>query len=860
MSQLTDASSTSSSFPEHGDLDVALARAISAAEDAFDKMSIAEDATKKKLWSNQAQTYLLEAEKLKARLANPVQFSNLPPPKPVTAASSEPQVTRGLPKSEQILLWRASYVNGSKYPPWSGTPNASEFELKSGQPLFSDDAVFSISSSQQKVFSGWKRADTALASPTMIHEKPPDLVQDASTDCSVVASLCAGVARHSRGHAKLTSSVLHPWDSESGYPSISPNGKYVVRLNFNGCFRRVTIDDRLPTSRTERSIHVIDRQNPSLLWPALIEKAYLKVRGGYDFPGSNSATDLWIITGWIPEQVFLQDDNLDLDQLWSTVWEEWSRGNVLMTLGTGKMSTMVEKQVGLAGEHDYAVLDIREIQGQRLLLIKNPWCEGSDWHRVPQRSAPKTATDAVASQSDISCEADEAVQSPRDLLNADLQLSPGTFWMDIDNVVQHFESIYLNWNPGLFKYRQDLHFTWDLADDDHAVSATERQPQFKIAAAQGGPVWLLLCRYLDKTNETTSSSTALDLDGFISLSAHANEGRRVMPLAKAIEKSNIVDSPQILLKLEHCQAGKQYTIVAAEHQLSRKIHTFSICAFSNSELQLDHAAPSYAYAKTLSSSWTRDTAGGNANNITYGNNPQFSISLPQPSRLSVLLQSGRQDLNVHIKLVHGNVKRVRHVRNRDVVADSGDYRRRNCVIESREPLAPSTYTAICSTFEPQQIGSFELVVESDVAVVISAIPRADAGRLTLQSCATFPAGSMKIAAKFTPHRLVSLYASASMSQSERSNPHLRLSIEQGQASQRRIIITSEDDGMSATRPGFTQMEELNLSPDILRYGGLWLVITRICVPERAIRQSVSVELLLDQAEAVELGEWTSVDE
>jgi calpain-7 len=77
-------------------------------------------------------------------------------------------------------------------------------------------------------------------------------------------------------------------------------------LNFNGCARKVIIDDRLPASNSSRCLHVVDRNNPNLLWPALLEKAYLKVRGGYDFPGSNSGTDLWVLTGWIPEQVFLQ--------------------------------------------------------------------------------------------------------------------------------------------------------------------------------------------------------------------------------------------------------------------------------------------------------------------------------------------------------------------------------------------------------------------------------------------------------------------------------------------------------------------------------------------------------------------------
>lgn len=99
---------------------------------------------------------------------------------------------------------------------------------------------------------------------------------------------------------------MHPSMEADGGWILSPNGKYVCRLNFNGTFRRVEIDDRLPVSKTRRVIHVIDRNNPSLLWPALLEKSYLKVRGGYDFPGSNSSTDLWVLSGWIPEQVFLE--------------------------------------------------------------------------------------------------------------------------------------------------------------------------------------------------------------------------------------------------------------------------------------------------------------------------------------------------------------------------------------------------------------------------------------------------------------------------------------------------------------------------------------------------------------------------
>jgi hypothetical protein len=99
---------------------------------------------------------------------------------------------------------------------------------------------------------------------------------------------------------------MYPFDREKMQPTVSKTGRYVFRMYFNGSWRYVAIDDRLPASKTNRTLYVVDRRNPGLIWPALVEKAYLKIRGGYDFPGSNSGTDLHALTGWIPEQIFLQ--------------------------------------------------------------------------------------------------------------------------------------------------------------------------------------------------------------------------------------------------------------------------------------------------------------------------------------------------------------------------------------------------------------------------------------------------------------------------------------------------------------------------------------------------------------------------
>ena len=131
---LTDQLSKSASKDE------ALERAIKGAETSMQAMKLTQDPTERHELSALVKQRLQQAEDIK-RGSDWRQVVASTSSRPSATATpirvlKEPKATRKLSNQEQILLLKASYLNGYKFPPWTGAPDAREFELKDGEELF----------------------------------------------------------------------------------------------------------------------------------------------------------------------------------------------------------------------------------------------------------------------------------------------------------------------------------------------------------------------------------------------------------------------------------------------------------------------------------------------------------------------------------------------------------------------------------------------------------------------------------------------------------------------------------------------------------------------------------------------------
>ena len=493
------------------------------------------------------------------------------------------------------------------------------------------------------------------------------------------------------------------------------------------------------------------------------------------------------------------------------------------------MTNKEEELLGLAGEHAYSITDMKEQDDRQLLLIKNPWSKGGTWTGFIDDSHPSTRSQPLM----------------------DKTLPPGFFWMDLYNVISYFHTIYLNWNPGLFRYRRDIHFSWDLSNRGIPASLV-KNPQYIIRGLEGGTVFVVLTRHFQ---DTDSERQREGKHGYISLCTYGST-HRLATRRRPLLQSSYLDAPTVLLKME-LPVNAFHTIVVSEQDLADVETNFTLSAFSLKKLSDFCAAPEkYAYSVQVEGSWIEANAGGSVDSNDYRRNPQFSLNVPASSDLSIIIETATQEFAVHVKLVWAGGERIRHqLAASDVYGDSGEYTKGVALADVAHVL-PGTYTIICSTFKKGELGDFTLRVGSKSAQCsLKPIAREGAGMLVTSLPPAFlRKGVDRLLTPLTVARNSRLYFTVKNSSGAARTAHspIRLALEFGQGPNKQELLTSGDFIFESE----LQTSEIDITPSMcLRDGpGTWLVIER--AGGSSVNGSEEIQInVLSNIPGVSVGPW-----
>lgn len=476
--------------------------------------------------------------------------------------------------------------------------------------------MLKISPKEKEKFRTFKRISDLSSSPCLIDKIDCFAIKQTNvTDCSFIASLIVSALYESRYSKKLITSIIYPQNSKM-VPVYNPCGKYMIKLNLNGIWRKIVIDDFLPVGKHGELLCSYS-SNRDEFWVSLLEKAYMKVMGGYDFPGSNSNIDLHALTGWIPERIVLEDAGKD--KLYKLLMDRFSKGSMLVTFATMDMSDTECNRTGLVSSHAYAMLHVTHFKGSRLFLLKNPWSHMRWKGRFSERDIDNWTP-----------ELQQALKfDPKSAKNFD----NGVFWIDIDSLFHFFDVCYINWDPSIFGYTYCTHDRWNAgvgpARDLYCIGDN---PQYELIVSNNpSSVWIHLTRHIMDRNDFANNRE------YIAVVVYKNNGEKVYIPGKPepyIDAARI-NSPHFLCKIIVNKENpvKKYTLVVSQYEKTTTIH-YTLRAYSTSPFVLRKIEDRLKYRQEdKNGQWTRETAGGCPNHRdTFDLNPVYSLTLEGDAR------------------------------------------------------------------------------------------------------------------------------------------------------------------------------------------------------------------------------------
>ncbi|KAH3667025.1 hypothetical protein WICMUC_005372 [Wickerhamomyces mucosus] len=531
----------------------------------------------------------------------------------------------GLPSIQTRIEWLGSALRGEIYPPVQLNPRL-YYDVIHEQ--FPSDLV--LSEKQTLLLEKWESISMKECCWTI--EGLAHIYQDYLQDCSFVTALTS----LSKNNSLLLLNMVSP---------LAHSTRYCIVLYFNGTQRLVEVNDKLPLLRN-RSLFVKSRTNENLYWPALIEKAYLKVLGyGYNPKGSNASIDTFRVSGWIP-QFIISSQRYNMDELWGLIYESYMKNRLVIALGTG------DDTLEFYPNHDYSVVDIKE--DTKTLVLKNPW------------------------KSDIS-------------------------FIDFNDIFDKFETLYLNWNP-LGLIHKSLNFISNKKNELELFN----KPQFKVQnnGNETQEIIILIEKHLG-FNESS-----------INVAVYSSSGETVFTKSQELNSEYIrLDNTGFHFSKFFLLENSSATIVVFNS--STQLQNFTIHSYSKSDISLGKCKLKYSNLDKIQGQWDIDTCGGNWSLQSYTKNPQYSIYVPSSDKESIMVTFALFSSNNLVNLQLFYKDSIPFSSNNPPLIHEKyqtDY-----LIKEIELRTNTHYKLVASLYEPNILGNFKIVVNSEVKLDISKI-------------------------------------------------------------------------------------------------------------------------------------------
>lgn len=165
-------------------------------------------------------------------------------------------------------------------------------------------------------------------------------------------------------------------------------GAFVFQFFYYGKWVDVIIDDRIPCQFTYGKYRPVnlkvgetDNEDEVEFWPCLLEKAYAKLKGGYEKIigglGNEAFSDLVGASGSV---INIENDMDSNEDAYFDKLSGYYRSGALITASTRTA------QCGIVAYHAYSITGMSTVMNGRVKLIccKNPWgrteCEGLPWN------------------------------------------------------------------------------------------------------------------------------------------------------------------------------------------------------------------------------------------------------------------------------------------------------------------------------------------------------------------------------------------------------------------------------------------------------------------------------------------------